>query len=81
VGPPLAIVCNGVRPQVSKAARDGFLVEFADSIELRLEVRLWNIFDSALVDRCLGTPNDVGGNMEMAFGLLSGRMICEAPLR
>jgi hypothetical protein len=40
VGPSFMSVCRGVSPHVSKVAGAGFLAEFADSIELRLEVRL-----------------------------------------
>jgi hypothetical protein len=81
VGPSFTSFCRGVSPHVSKFGSGGFRAEFADSMELKLEVRLWYGLDSALVDRCLGTPNEVGGSIDIAFGRLSGRMICEAPFR
>jgi hypothetical protein len=73
--------CRGVRPHVSNAASDGFLVVEADSIELKLDVRPCRTFcdNPPLVDLWREGFRAVGGSIETAFGLSFGLMICEAP--
>jgi hypothetical protein len=72
-----------VSPHVSNAANDGFLLEVADSIELKLEVRpcLSAFGNPLLVDLGRGGLRTDGGGIETGFGRLSGLIICEAPLR
>ena len=74
-------VCSGARPQVSRAANDGFRFDFADSIELKLDVRWCTpcFGTSPLVERCLGGLSAVGGSMETVLGRISGLIICDAP--
>ena len=75
--------CRGVSPHVSSVTSEGFLFDVADSTELKLDVRpcLWVCDSPLLVDRCRDGWITAGGSIETAFGLLSGRMICEAPFR
>lgn len=75
--------CSGVIARVSNAAREGFLLDEPDSIELKLAVLPCRAFcdSSPLIDLCRGELRDVGGSIETVFSLSFGRMICEAPLR
>jgi len=75
--------CKGVRPHVSRAAREGFLLDEPDSIELKLDVLPCRAFcdSSLLIDLCRGELSAVGGSIETAFGLSFGLIICEAPFR
>lgn len=62
-------VCRGVRPHVSRAAREGFLLDEPDSIELKLEVLpcLWLCDNPPLIDLWRGEPS--GGSIATVLGL------------
>lgn len=74
-------VCRGERPHVSNAARECFLLDEPDSIELKLDVLpcLGLCDNSPLMDLWRGEMS--GGRIATVLGLSFGLKTCEAPFR